>query len=253
MLRIDIDPVEMRRTVPDVGVVADAAPAVKALIAAVERTGFQRTKGRRERICECAARATRTLERELKPQMAYLHALREVLPRDGIVTDELCQLGYAAWIAFPVYAPRTLLGSGYQGNLGSGFPTALGVKVANPDRPVVAITGDGGFMFAVQELATAVQYRLDVVTVVFNNNAYGNVLRDQMQQFDGREIASRLVNPDFVRLAESFGVVAERVDSSLDFKGALERALAAKAPRLIEVTIKDEPSPWGFIHPQRPK
>ncbi|WP_432258364.1 thiamine pyrophosphate-dependent enzyme [Cupriavidus sp. TMH.W2] len=251
-VRIDIDPAEMRRTVPDVSVIADARPAVESLIAAVGRHGFMRTAGRRQEIGDAAGRAMQTLERELQPQMSYLQALREVLPRDGIVTDELCQVGYGAWIAFPVYQPRTFISSGYQGNLGSGFPTALGVKVAHPDRPVVALTGDGGFMFAVQELATAAQYRLGVVTVVFNNNAFGNVLRDQVQQFEGRDIGSRLVNPDFVRLAESFGVAAERVANPEAFKRALERALADGGPRLIEVRVENEPSPWGFIHPKRP-
>lgn len=250
MVRVDIDPAEMRRTVPDVSVIADARPAVESLIAAVTRCGFTRTEGRRQEIGRAAGDAMQVLERELQPQMAYLKALREVLPRDGIVTDELCQVGYAAWIAFPVYEPRTFVSSGYQGNLGSGFPTALGVKAAHPDRSVVALTGDGGFMFAAQELATAVQYRLGVVTVVFNNNAFGNVLRDQIQQFEGRDVASRLVNPDFVRLAESFGVTAVRVATPAAFKRALEHALADGGPRLIEVSIENEPSPWGFIHPK---
>ena len=136
--------------------------------------------------------------------MAYLNILREVLPHNAIVTDELSQVGFASWYGFPVYEPRTFITSGYQGTLGSGFPTALGAKVAHPDRPVVAITGDGGFMFGVQELATAVQFNIGVITLVFNNNAYGNVRRDQRERFDGRVVASDLVNPDFVKLAESF-------------------------------------------------
>ena len=134
--------------------------------------------------------------------MAYLKILREVLPANAIVTDELSQVGFASWYGFPVYQPRTFITSGYQGTLGSGFPTALGAKVAHPDRPVVAITGDGGFMFGVQELSTAVQFKIGVVTLVFNNNAYGNVRRDQRERFDGRVVASDLVNPDFVKLAE---------------------------------------------------
>lgn len=107
-------------------------------------------------------------------------------------------------------------------------------------------------MFAVQELATTVQYRLGVVAVVFNNNAFGNVLRDQIEQLEDRDIASRLVNPDFVRLADSFGVAAERVAHSEAFKQALDRALADGSPRLIEVSVENETIPWGFIHPKRP-
>jgi acetolactate synthase I/II/III large subunit len=250
VIRIDIDPAEMRRNAPDVGIVADARPAVEAMIAAIARSNFSRTAGRREEIIGAAGRIARAIENEVQPQMSYLRVLREVLPRDGIVTDEMCQVGYASWYGFPVYQPRTFISSGYQGNLGSGFPTALGVKAAHPDRPVVAITGDGGFMFASQELATAVQYRLGVVVVVFNNNAFGNVLRDQIQQFAGRDIGSRLTNPDFVRFAESFDVGAERVTTPQEFKRALERALADGGPRLIEVSIQSpEASPWRFIHP----
>jgi acetolactate synthase-1/2/3 large subunit len=166
----------------------------------------------------------------------------------------LSQVGFASWYGFPIYEPRTFITSGYQGTLGSGFPTALGAKVANPDKPVVAITGDGGFMFGVQELATAVQFNIGVVTLVFNNNAYGNVRRDQRERFDGRVVASDLVNPDFVKLAESFGVAAARVTAPDQFKAAMEKALAHGGPYLIsvEVTRDSEISPWAFIHPPKP-
>ena len=191
---------------------------------------------------------------KVQPQMAYLNILREVLPANAIVTDELSQVGFASWYGFPIYEPRTFITSGYQGTLGSGFPTALGAKVANPDRPVVAITGDGGFMFGVQELSTAVQFKIGVVTLVFNNNAYGNVRRDQRERFDGRVVASDLVNPDFVKLAESFGVGAARVTSPDHFRPALEKALADGGPYVIsvEVPTDSEVSPWAFIHPAKP-
>jgi len=190
----------------------------------------------------------------VQPQMAYLNVLREVLPANAIVTDELSQVGFASWYGFPVYEPRTFITSGYQGTLGSGFPTALGAKVAHPDRPVVAITGDGGFMFCAAELATAVQYNIGVVTLVFNNNSYGNVRRDQRTRFDGRVVASDLVNPDFVKFAESFGVAASRVSSPDHFRPALEKALAHGGPYLIDIEIPrdSETTPWTFIHPAKP-
>jgi acetolactate synthase-1/2/3 large subunit len=186
--------------------------------------------------------------------MAYLNILRDVLPSNAIVTDELSQVGFASWYGFPIYEPRTFITSGYEGTLGSGFPTALGAKIANPDRAVVAITGDGGFMFGVQELATAVQFNIGVVTLVFNNNSYGNVRRDQIQAFDGRVVASDLVNPDFVKLAESFGVGAVRVSTPDAFRPALEKALADGGPYLvvIEVPKDSEASPWAFIRRQKP-
>lgn len=252
-IRIDIDPVEMRRFISDTAIVADARAATADLAAAVGKAGYSKTAGRRAAIREATATAQQEIQR-IQPQMAYLNILREVLPANAIVTDELSQFGFASWYGFPIYQPRTFITSGYQGTLGSGFPTALGAKVANPDKPVVAITGDGGFMFGVQELATAVQFNIGVVTLVFNNNAYGNVRRDQRERFDGRVVASDLVNPDFVKLAESFGVAAARVTAPDQFKAVLEKALAHGGPYLIsvEVTRDSEVSPWAFIHPPKP-
>jgi acetolactate synthase I/II/III large subunit len=252
-IRIDIDPAEMRRLTPDVAVVADAKAGTRELLAAVGKAGYRKTSGRRAAIRDASAAALREIQ-AVQPQMAYLNILREVLPHDAIVTDELSQVGFASWYGFPVYEPRTFITSGYQGTLGSGFPTALGAKVANPDRTVVAITGDGGFMFGVQELATAVQFNIAVVTLVFNNNSYGNVRRDQRTRFDGRVVASDLVNPDFVKLAESFGVAAGRVTSPDHFRPALDKALAAGGPYLIviEVPKDSETTPWTFIHPAKP-
>ncbi len=252
-VRIDIDPVEMRRLIVDVPIVADAEAGTRALIAAVSQVGYAKTSGRRDAIRAASAKAQHDIQ-AIQPQMAYLDVLRAVLPDNAIVTDELSQVGFTSWFGFPVYQPRTFITSGYQGTLGSGFPTALGAKVAHPDRPVVAITGDGGFMFAVQELATAVQFKIGVVVLVFDNHAYGNVRRDQLTVFDGRVTAADLVNPDFVKLAESFGVGACRVNSPAAFKPALEKALADGGPYLIAIDVPrdSEVSPWAFIHPKKP-
>jgi acetolactate synthase I/II/III large subunit len=252
-IRIDIDPVEMRRVISDAAIVADAQAGTRDLLAAVRKVGYSKTSGRRATIREASATAQQEIQ-SVQPQMAYLNILREVLPANAIVTDELSQFGFASWYGFPIYEPRTFISSGYQGTLGSGFPTALGAKVANPDRPVVAITGDGGFMFGVQELATAAQFKIGVVTLIFNNNAYGNVRRDQRQRFEGRVVASDLVNPDFVKLAESFGLGAARVTSPETFRPVLEKALAHGGPYVIavEVPTDSETTPWTFIHPAKP-
>jgi acetolactate synthase-1/2/3 large subunit len=252
-IRIDIDPSEVRRLAIDAPVVADALAGTRELLAAVRKQGYSKTSGRRAAIRDASAATLKEIQ-SIQPQMAYLNILRDVLPANAIVTDEVSQVGFASWYGFPIYEPRTFITSGYQGTLGSGFPTALGAKVANPDRAVVAITGDGGFMFGVQELATAVQFKIGVVTLVFNNNAYGNVRRDQRERFDGRVVASDLVNPDFVKLAESFGVKAWRVTSSDHFRSALEEALADGGPCLIDIEVPtdSETSPWKFIHPAKP-
>jgi acetolactate synthase I/II/III large subunit len=252
-VRIDIDPTELRRYPADAGVIADARAGTSELLAAVRKRGYAKTNDRRDVIRDASAAAMNEIQ-NVQPQMAYLNILREVLPANAILTDELSQVGFASWYGFPVYEPRTFITSGYQGTLGSGFPTALGAKVAHPDRPVVAITGDGGFMFGVQELATAVQFKIGVVVLVFNNNSYGNVRRDQRERFDGRVVAADLVNPDFVRLAESFGVGAMRVTSPEAFRPGLEKALAHGGPYLMEIEVPrgSEVSPWAFIHPAKP-
>jgi acetolactate synthase I/II/III large subunit len=249
LIRIDIDPAEMQRLVPDIGIVADAATACRLLTDRLQ----DRVSPDPARAAEIAAakRTAAALIARLTPQTAYLEAIRAVVPRKGILVPELSQAGFATYTgAYPVLAPRTYISEGYQGTLGFGFPTALGVKVGNPDTPVVSITGDGGFLFGLQELATAAQYGIGLVTIVFNNRSYGNVLRDQEQQFGGRVVGARLDNPDFVRLAESFGVRARRVAEPAALRSALEEALAQAEPALIEVTIEpgSETSPWGLIH-----
>ncbi|MEA2885753.1 MAG: acetolactate synthase large subunit, partial [Bradyrhizobium sp.] len=134
-IRIDIDPSEMRRYTPDIAVSAAGEAGTRDLLAAVRKRGYSKTKDRRAAIREASAAALKQIQ-AIQPQMAYLNILREVLPHDAIVTDELSQVGFASWYGFPVYEPRTFITSGYQGTLGAGFPTALGAKVANPDRPV---------------------------------------------------------------------------------------------------------------------
>jgi acetolactate synthase-1/2/3 large subunit len=176
-----------------------------------------------------------------------------VLPENGILCDEMTQAGYVSWFGFPFYTPRSLITSGFSGTLGAGFPTALGVKVALPDRPVVSLNGDGGFLFGGAELATAMQHRINLVTIVFNNSSYGNVLRDQRRLFDGRDSGSQLRNPDFLTYARSFGVPAWRVTDAAGLRDALSRALTENAPTLIEVKtdITQETAPWEFIAPGR--
>jgi acetolactate synthase-1/2/3 large subunit len=251
-IRLDVDPVEMRRAPPDIAMVADADAGVRALLAELRKLSVQ-TGGRRAAIREARAAAEAEIQ-SIQPQVGYLRAIRDVMPEDGILTDEISQMGFTSWYAYPVYQPRTFITSGYQGTLGSGFPTALGVKTAHPDKAVVAMCGDGGFMFAVQELATAVQYGIGVVTLVFNNNAFGNVRRDQRERFEGRVLGSDLRNPDFMKLADAFGVRSERATSPQSLRQVLSRALDSGAPWLIEVPVArdSESDPWQFLQPKAP-
>ncbi|MBS0242413.1 MAG: TPP-binding protein, partial [Proteobacteria bacterium] len=130
-------------------------------------------------------------------------------------------------------------------------PTALGVKAAMPDRPVVAVLGDGGFMFGATEIATAVRHKIGLVAVVFNDNAYGNVRRAQQISYKSRFIASDLANPDFVKFAESFGVRACRVERPGRLTAELRDAVRSGEPALIEVPVGQFPDPWKwFVRPK---
>jgi acetolactate synthase-1/2/3 large subunit len=183
----------------------------------------------------------------LAPQIGFLRAIRDVLPDNGVVIDELTQVGYCARCAYHAYGPRTFISSGYQGTLGWGVATAIGAKHALGDVPLIALSVDGGFMFNVQELSTAVRHRIPVVVVVFNDGAYGNVRNMQKNLHGNRVIGTDLANPDFVRLAESFGVNGHRTTTPEGLRQALEKSLASREPSLIEVPVGEMPNPWPFL------
>src|SRR5260221_2722933 len=252
VLRIDIDPTEMVRLRPDAGLVTDSTLGVRALLGALKAQPARR-KPMEAEFLSVKERAHAAMQ-SVAPQLAYLNVIRSVLPRDGFFCEEISQVGFTARFGFPVYGPRQYVTCGYQDNLGFGFNTALGVKVANPGRAVVAVSGDGGFLFGMQELATAVQHRINLVTIVFNNRSFGNVRRDQFDQYGGRLLGAELRNPDFVKLAESFGAVAMRAANPEQLKSALGRALSAGAPVGIEGPCArgSDASPWPFLHPAPP-
>lgn len=248
VIRIDIDPTEMVRLKPDLGLVTGSAAGIRALLAELE--GLPARPSRETELADLKAKAAEALT-SVQPQEGYLRVIRDVLPRDGFFVEEVSQVGFTARMCFPVYAPRQYVTCGYQDNLGFGFNTALGVKVANPDKAVVSVSGDGGFMFGVQELATARQFGIAVVAIVFNNSAYGNVRRDQQTAYGNRLLGADLENPDFVALAKSFGVMAMKASDPEDLRGKLSEALQANEPVVIEVTVPrgSDSSPWPFIHP----
>ncbi|MYJ73365.1 MAG: hypothetical protein F4092_16705, partial [Rhodospirillaceae bacterium] len=247
IIHIDIDPEELGRVrAPDVAVHADAREAVPMLVAALEGREAKRDAWR-DRAAAEKARFAKAYRDRLRPQMAWLDAIRAELPRDGIFVDELTQVGYVARLAYPAYMPRAHLTSAYQGTLGWGIPSGLGAAHARPDVPVVAIAGDGGALFGITELATAVHYGIPLTAVVFNDNAYGNVRRFQIENYDNRPIASDLTSPDFVRLAESFGARGLRAETPEDLRQRLREAFKGGGPTVIEVPVGDFPSPWDFL------
>ena len=247
IIRIDIDGEELdRQRKPEIGIVGDATATLKALANRLAGHNAKRN-GRADHVAQTKAEATKKIRDTLGPQISYLEAMRAALPEDGILVDELTQMGYAARLAYPTYKSRTFLSPGYQGTLGWGYATSLGVKVARPDTPVLSINGDGGFLFTVMEMSTAAQNGIGVVSVVFSDGAYGNVKRIQQQAFDNRTIASDLHNPDFVKLGESFGIASERAKSPAELGAAISRGISRGCPTLIDCPVGPLPDPWPLV------
>jgi acetolactate synthase-1/2/3 large subunit len=227
-----------------VGIVGDARLGLEALAAALPR----RQGDRDVDLAKVRAWASEQA-RGAEPQMSYIRALRAAIPDDGVLVSELTQIGYLARSMYPVYQPGTFLTPGYQGTLGYGFPTALGVAAGNPGRPVVSMNGDGGFGWAMQELATLRKYNLNVAVVVFADGQFGNVQRFQEEQF-GATYEADLRNPAFDRLAAAFDVPFGRAASPEVLEGLLSHAVRDRAPILIEAPVGPMPSPWGLMRLQ---
>ena len=245
VIQLDIDRDEIGRNYPvTVGIEADAGAGLAALLALLANEG-----GRPSRAEELTAlkRDVATRANAIAPQAAFGGAIRAALPDDAIIVSEMTQIGYWSNLAFPVYEPRTYITPGYQGTLGYGFPTALGAKVAFQERPVVSINGDGGFGFCLNELATMARHEIAAIAVVFTDDAFGNVRRIQQEQFNGRTIASDLLNPDYVALAAAFGVAGRRAETPAALRTALEESVRADEPTLIAVPVGPMPNPWTTL------
>jgi acetolactate synthase-1/2/3 large subunit len=249
-VRIEIDPEEMSRVAtPDVALLGDAAATAQALAEAVAARHAPRADLTGE-LAGMEAQLDAEFAR-LTPQVDYLRAIRAALGEEGIFVDELTQVGYVSRFAYPTYRPRSFISTGSMGTLGWGFAAGLGVKAVRPDVPVVSIAGDGGFLFTAGELATAVHHRINLVCVVFADNAYGNVRRMQQEQFGDHLIATDLTNPDFVALAESHGALGLRAEGPEALERQLRKAIEAQRPAVIEVPLGEVPSPWDYVLPPR--
>ncbi|HEX5321893.1 MAG TPA: thiamine pyrophosphate-dependent enzyme, partial [Stellaceae bacterium] len=221
VIRVDFDPVEITRvSKPAISLVADAKEASAALLHALETRGGK-PASRREELEAVKSKSLAHLREKLGPQCEYLDAIRAELPDEGIYVEDLTQVGYVGRLGFPVYRPRTYIHSGYQGTLGFSYATALGAKVAKPDVPVVSVSGDGGFMYNVQELSTAALHGIDAIAIVFADGAYGNVRRMQKVDYGNRLIATELLNPNFPRMAESYGIAGVRALSPAELRREL--------------------------------
>ena len=248
-IRLDIDPEEITRFgQPTLGIAGDAKLGLQALLAGVD--GVVKRPSRADELNALKAKHDDFLFEHAHPQHALTRAMRAELPEDGVVVTEMTQLGYYAYVGFPIYEPRTFITPSYQGTLGYGYTTALGAQAGNPGKKTIAICGDGGFMYTIQELATARLHNLPVVAVVFNDNAFGNVKRIQKNVLGGKVIGSELLNPDFVALAASFGISGARARTPDELGGALREALATDGPSLIEVPVGELPDFWKVLYPE---
>ena len=244
VLQIDIDDEEIGRNYENTeGINGDAKKSVTEILNGLKSVMSPR-ENREEELTALKAERFNP-DTVIEPQESYTKAIRGAIPDDGIFISGMTQIGYYSRNKYEVYEPRTYITSSYYGNLGYAYPTALGAKVAQPEKAVVAVCGDGGFMFNVQELATAAKHNINVVAVVFNDNAYGNVMRDQVNMFEGREYGAEVHNPDFMKLAEAFGVRGVRVEGGAsELAKAVKESLNIAAPTLIEVPVGPMPNPF---------
>jgi acetolactate synthase-1/2/3 large subunit len=242
LIHIDVDPEQIGRNAPVTAAVpGDARLSLESLC---ELLADQPARASREtQTQEIKAKVLAEL-RAIGPQFAMVDALRDGIPDDGILVCDTTTVAYACHMAYPVYEPRTYLSTSYMGTLGFGYPAALGVKVACPDRPVVTVVGDGGFLFASNELATAVQHSIHTVTVIFDDGAYGNSNRDQREKFGGRELGTVLHNPDWVALARAFGADGVVVDDLASLPATIRAACQVEKSTVIVVPIDRLPSPF---------
>ena len=249
LIQIDADPEEVGRNIPvTTGMAADGRLALQDLLA--ELGGKTHASHWVQGDLDSIRNATKEEIRDMAPlQVEIINTIRQELDDDAIMVAGTTEVGYWSHLAFPALTPRSYLTSSYFATLGYAFPTALGAKVGNPDRQVVATSGDGGFGYASSELATAVQEGLNVVTILFNNESFGASYADQENRFDGRVIGTRIHNPDYAKLAESYGAVGINLSGHEELGPVLREALKTNNPVLIEVPIPNLVPPFQISPP----
>jgi thiamine pyrophosphate-dependent acetolactate synthase large subunit-like protein len=239
LIHLDIDGEVLGKLfVPTLGIVGDARDGLAGLLTALGAGAPQTAWDPRDLAAWRAARGPRWTG--VVGQI--IAALREALEPGAIVVNDQTGINYWMEWHFPVLEPRTFLYPVGSATLGYAVPAAIGAKIARPERQVVAVVGDGGFLFSGSELATAVKYRLGVVFLVLNDERYGAIEYLQQGMF-GRSGEADLANPDFVALARAFGAEAARIEGPDDLPGALDKALAHSGPTLLELRIAIDP-PW---------
>ena len=246
VVHIDADVDEIGKNLPtEVGIVGDAKRALRQLLERLRAISAPK-ESRSQEIAAYRKAADDNLTELASDQVAMIQDIRGAMADDDILISGMTNIGYWSNVAYPVSVPRTFITSSYFGTLGYAYPTALGAKVGLPDKRVVALCGDGGFMYNIQELSTAARYGINAVAVVFNNHAYGASMWDQTHQYGERFIGTDLNNPDFLKVAEAFGVQGMKAEPD-GIGDALRQALQADAPVLLEVELPNMMPPFQIV------
>ena len=242
VIQVVADPDYLGRNYPvRLGILADCGAVAGQILERVQGRDLSTSPGYRDEIRSLKRLIRTELQRQWPLETRAMEAIRSVLPRETITTWDTTVPASRASRAFQVYGPRTFLNPYGWVGIGFSFPAALGAKAANPATPVVCFSGDGGFQYCMAELATSVQYGLNVTVVLFNDDAWGVLKWMQKTSYGGRYLGTDLTNPDFVKLAEGYGIAGARVDSLAELLPVLEEAAGSGETTLIDVRI-----PRGF-------
>jgi thiamine pyrophosphate-dependent acetolactate synthase large subunit-like protein len=235
VIRVDIDPIELTLNVnPTLAVLADSSLAAAAIAKQLEGHSHDEGGYSEEQIAE--ARKSAEAGSYHAERRAWPDAVRAALPRDGILVTDMTQMAYVATATYPVFDPRTFIFPNGYGTLGFGLPAAIGAKIGRPESPVVAVVGDGGFQYSMGELAVAIQERLGLPIVIFNDNAYSAVKEAQKWERGERYNAVDLIgNPDFLKLATAYGIPGIKVTEPESLQDEIKSAFSRNLPTIIEV------------------
>ena len=246
VIQIDCNSGELSRNFLDgLEISRDTRPAMNAIIKSLG--GQSSSLWDADEVAALREGLKKKLAKAAPLQMSVIDTIHSVIGDEGIIVPDITNIGYWCDIAYPANRLYSYIEISYFATLGFAFPTALGAKVGNPDRPVVAICGDGGFAYASSELAMAVQEKINTVTLVFTDNAYGTVTSIQRRQFGGRFIGNKLHNPDYVKFAEAFGAVGMRLEKPEQLGKKLREALTLDKPVIIEIPVPQLNTPWEAL------
>lgn len=241
LIHVDVDATEFGKNyAPTLAIQADAGAFLSEVLAALPASARGAGKvGNEARFQALKAEARADIKQRFPEEMELLDALRRAIPRDAIVSAQSIP-GHWARFAFEMYQPASFLFAYSFGSMGYAFHAVIGAKLAQPERPVIALCGDGGFMFGVGEMATIAQYQLPIPVVIFNNSGF-KILQTSQKRRYGRVIGTDMVNPDFIKLGDSFGFRTERVTTIAALATSIQTAFAAAGPTLIEAVIEFTP------------